>query len=217
MNRPAYTETEAADFRRTFVARRTRQMRLGVLVLIAVLLLLFSQIARSSNAVGLGGLVAALVAVGLILGALGFSLVNWRCPACGHYLGRSNPLRFCAHCGLSFQPAKHVHTGTAKDAVQYSEQQVAAFHREFTARRKRQQFLLIPAFAAVGGLMWIRAADNPTTVIGVPWEFVALACFVVLLAGARFSLANWRCPACHWYLGEHLNLRFCQRCGISLR
>jgi hypothetical protein len=47
---------------------------------------------------------AFLVVVGVvILGFFGFSLVNWRCPSCGAYLGqRLNP-RECNACGANLR------------------------------------------------------------------------------------------------------------------
>lgn len=39
-------------------------------------------------------------AVVLILGGLGFSLYNWRCPACNKYLGKAMSPKFCAKCGV---------------------------------------------------------------------------------------------------------------------
>ena len=47
---------------------------------------------------------AFLVVVGVvILGFFGFSLVNWRCPSCGAYLGqRLNP-RECNTCGATLR------------------------------------------------------------------------------------------------------------------
>jgi hypothetical protein len=35
-----------------------------------------------------------------ILAAVGFSLWNWRCPACRGYLGRTFNPKFCQKCGV---------------------------------------------------------------------------------------------------------------------
>ena len=59
----------------------------------------------AATAMGGGGILGLtdqtfLVVVGVvILGFFGFSLINWRCPSCGAYLGqRLNP-RDCSACG----------------------------------------------------------------------------------------------------------------------
>ena len=63
----------------------------------------------AATAVGGGGALGlsdqtffAVVGV-VILGFFGFSLVNWRCPSCGAYLGqRLNP-RECNTCGATLR------------------------------------------------------------------------------------------------------------------
>ena len=52
---------------------------------------------------------------------------------------------------------------------------------------------------------------------GVPadrWRLYVLA-YVGLTV--LFSLANWRCPACHRFLGRYGNPRFCSKCGAPLQ
>lgn len=40
---------------------------------------------------------------GIALAAVGFSLVNWRCPSCNVYLGRGISPRFCSKCGIELR------------------------------------------------------------------------------------------------------------------
>ena len=37
------------------------------------------------------------------LGALGFSIYNWRCPSCGKHLGGTVDPRRCRKCGYQFK------------------------------------------------------------------------------------------------------------------
>lgn len=80
------------DIREEFRRRRTRQLLIAAPVLIVVLLFaVFEEQVDSS--------ILPVLFFILILGALGFSLWNWRCPSCNSYLGRSMSPRFCPKCG----------------------------------------------------------------------------------------------------------------------
>jgi hypothetical protein len=46
-------------------------------------------------------IVAAIIT--LTIGALIFSVINWRCPACGKHLGGSIDPRKCQKCGFKFR------------------------------------------------------------------------------------------------------------------
>jgi rubrerythrin len=39
----------------------------------------------------------------VVAGALIFSFVNWRCPACTRYLGRGWNPKFCPKCGVQLR------------------------------------------------------------------------------------------------------------------
>ena len=41
--------------------------------------------------------------VGIIVGVGVFSLINWRCPGCKAYLGKSFSPRYCPRCGVGLQ------------------------------------------------------------------------------------------------------------------
>jgi hypothetical protein len=47
--------------------------------------------------------VAGPVFLVLVLGALAFTLRNWRCPACEKYLGRSFNPKHCQNCGIQLR------------------------------------------------------------------------------------------------------------------
>ena len=85
--------------KKEYAARRRRQAISAIPVgLLAAVLAL-----TGGSPFGLGEQ-GVLVAVGIIvLGFFGFSLGNWRCPACSAYLGqRLNP-RNCRACGATLR------------------------------------------------------------------------------------------------------------------
>lgn len=96
-----YTEQQKATFKQQFAERRRRQIILAVpLVALAVGFALLTDEKGSGTPFGVPMTVAGPAFVVLVLGALGFSLWNWRCPACNRYLGKGASPRFCAKCGV---------------------------------------------------------------------------------------------------------------------
>lgn len=87
----------------------------------------------------------------------------------------------------------------------------------WAVRWRRQMVMgvvVLMAFVPVIGVVVAYEPDDPPKEIQVPL-YVALG---VVLAGAlAFSLWNWRCPACHRYMGKRaFGLRFCAGCGARL-
>jgi hypothetical protein len=90
---------EAIKLRVRFQQRRKRQIVIGVLsacLLFAVLVLKNDRAAAQRY----GRYSPAAFVV--MLGMAGFTYWNWRCPACGKYLGRALGVRFCQNCGAKF-------------------------------------------------------------------------------------------------------------------
>ena len=87
-----------SDFQR----RRRRQIWLLVLGLpfLVVLAGFRAMPAQLNNAVA-GGL--GLAAIGYVAFACVFSLWNWRCPACGRWLGNQLSPARCRKCGVNLQ------------------------------------------------------------------------------------------------------------------
>jgi DMSO reductase anchor subunit len=85
-----------------FRKRQSRQIVAMAIVLFLVLLAavvhkrpdIFGEISRP--------LLFAAQAVGIAL-FIGFTSMNWRCPACGKYLGGDIYRRFCRKCGARLQ------------------------------------------------------------------------------------------------------------------
>lgn len=97
------TEDRIAAVRRDFASRRRRQLLfsaplVGALAVIAVL-----ADKKSAFFVGYPSGMWATAGFVLIAGVLGFSLRNWRCPACGGYLGKAISPKFCSKCGVPLQ------------------------------------------------------------------------------------------------------------------
>ncbi len=92
-----YTQEQLVGFKKDFARKRRRQLWITVLYVPAVISLMVSL--RVSEGQGgawlLGGGMVGLVAT------LALSLLNWRCPACGQYLGRDKKLSFCPRCGVA--------------------------------------------------------------------------------------------------------------------
>jgi len=99
-----YTEEQKAAFRQQFAIRRKRQIILAVpLVALIVAFAVLTDEKSGSTVLGLPIAVVGPAFLVLVLGAIVFSVRNWRCPACDRYLGKGMSPRFCPKCGVSLQ------------------------------------------------------------------------------------------------------------------
>jgi hypothetical protein len=99
-----YTEQQKATFKQQFAERRKRQIILAIPLV--VMILGFAFLTDEKNQVALPGVPPAVIGpviVALVVGALVFSLKNWRCPACDKYLGKGISPSFCPKCGVALQ------------------------------------------------------------------------------------------------------------------
>ncbi|HET6373844.1 MAG TPA: hypothetical protein VFG76_11075 [Candidatus Polarisedimenticolia bacterium] len=92
-----YTEEQKAEHKRRFAVKRRNQAMIVIPVLGAMALLILTN--RKGAALWNPSVVVP-IAFAIILAGLGFSLYNWRCPACNKYLGRGLGPRFCPKCGV---------------------------------------------------------------------------------------------------------------------
>ena len=92
-----------SDLREEFARRRTRQWILVIPMVIAVIAI--RAAGDSDNASFWGMPTSAVIGIGfaLILGAIAFSLWNWRCPSCSKYLGKGINPSFCSKCGFKLK------------------------------------------------------------------------------------------------------------------
>jgi len=84
-----------AAFRRV----RNRQLAAVIPALGALLLVLFGASDREAQFFGLAGENLAQIGLAVIVGVVIFSFLNYRCPACNAYLGRSFRPSYCRNCG----------------------------------------------------------------------------------------------------------------------
>ena len=100
-----YLEQQIADFKAEFARRRKRQLLVSLPL--AAVVILFAIFSRTAEAPPLGlppaVLRIAVFVFVLVLGAIAFSLWNWRCPACNKYLGKGVSPSFCPKCGVPLQ------------------------------------------------------------------------------------------------------------------
>jgi len=97
----SYTDQQKAEFKAAFAIKRRRQWLFVLLPAFAAVVIILLLGARTEGM--LAGLSAAVwrpVAFAVVLAAVGFSFINWRCPACGRYLGRTFNPAYCARCGI---------------------------------------------------------------------------------------------------------------------
>lgn len=74
-----------------FKKRKRKQILASIIAVIAMLILVIKETSIP---------IIAMVAIGVvILGCIIFSFMNWRCPSCNKYLGKSMSPKFCKHCG----------------------------------------------------------------------------------------------------------------------
>ena len=105
--------------------------------------------------------------------------------------------------------------GGLEVGLQHSEAQKAEFRQLYATRRRNQLMVNIPPVAVTIGVVLPedRAAG---TILGLSASCRSDlprnrgGCVVLTL------FRNWRCPACHKYLGRGFNPRHCQNCGVEL-
>lgn len=97
-----YTEEQLASFRQQFETSRKRQIIMVVPLLVFFVMVGLLTDDKTGRLLGMPRSVS-LPFFFLVLGsAILFSLRNWRCPACKHYLG-SGRHRFCSNCGVALK------------------------------------------------------------------------------------------------------------------
>ena len=93
-----YTGMRKEEIKEKFAARKRNQIAITVPIIGMILLLVFSE--GKEEVFGVPIVVLAPVIFVGFVGALVFSLKNWRCPGCNKYLGKGMSPKFCAKCGV---------------------------------------------------------------------------------------------------------------------
>ena len=105
---------------------------------------------------------------------------------------------------------------SAMDHTRAEEDEDQRFIRAFRRCWNRQ--LAAAGVACAAFLMALLGETNRSAVflglMGNEWGQIS---FGLIISVVVFSLFNYRCPACHGYLGKSINPSFCQRCGVRLR
>ena len=98
-----YTPQQEREFKETFAVRQRRQIFLAVPLVLAVLAIIFAVDEQAGTVFGVPLTAAGPLFLVFIIGALAFSLKNWRCPACDRYLGKVWNPRHCHSCGVALR------------------------------------------------------------------------------------------------------------------
>jgi hypothetical protein len=100
------TPSQQEEIQQMFVLRRRRQILLAVPLLPIAISVLVVRDHGDGAFFGVPSEIWGPVFLVFAIGALLFSLWNWRCPACEKYLGKAISPRFCPKCGVALQPER---------------------------------------------------------------------------------------------------------------
>src|SRR5262245_31295143 len=96
-----YLEQQLEDFKAEFARRRKRQLLVSLpLAAFVILFAVFSRTFEEAPPLGLPPVALGAAVFAIVLGAIAFSLWNWRCPACNKYLGKGISPSFCPKFGV---------------------------------------------------------------------------------------------------------------------
>ncbi|UCF61086.1 MAG: hypothetical protein JSV37_15220 [Anaerolineaceae bacterium] len=98
--------------------------------------------------------------------------------------------------------------------MEFSEEELEGFIKEFAKRRKRQIYLTLILLPLVFAYVFGRG-DPSNWICGIPGEVYLLIFFILLIP----AYINWSCPACKRMFGRRggLNPTHCRYCGVPLR
>lgn len=203
-----------------FKRRRTRQwivsiLTIGLLAPIVAITTKHPEVMRGASFRGIPSIVLALIQLTALLGVVGFTSYNWRCPSCNKLL-RQHHTNLCARCGVPLREPAQV------EASRTQPERDAQFIKTFRKRRTRLltwlglsvgPFLLLFILAYVPPFRGVKTAPA-ADILGVFLGLVG-AIAIVIYTGLYFF--NWKCPACGGHFGTTFGLRLCPKCGILLR
>ena len=97
-----YRQKQQEDAIKTeFAARKRNQIMVSIPLIAMVLLLVFSGENPNQAILGIPMSILGPAFLVIFVGGVGFSLYNWRCPACTKYLGKAINPKFCSKCGVA--------------------------------------------------------------------------------------------------------------------
>jgi hypothetical protein len=86
-----------------FKKRRNRQIAVTVPLIAVMIAVLYVSDHPEAVLFGVKGLHVIYGSLAVLAAGVVFSLYNWRCPACGKYLGKGINPKFCPKCGARLQ------------------------------------------------------------------------------------------------------------------
>jgi hypothetical protein len=92
-----------SELRAEFGRRRLRQWLVVIPVVISIVIIRFASDSGDPMFYGVPTNVAIGAAFVLLIGAIVFSLINWRCPSCSKYLGKGINPSYCQKCGFKLK------------------------------------------------------------------------------------------------------------------
>ena len=91
------------ELRQDFTRRRTRQWLLVIPGILGVIILRTLPKSGDTGILGINTTVLLIAGIAIILGVIALTVINWRCPSCSKYLGRSINPKFCGGCGFQLR------------------------------------------------------------------------------------------------------------------
>ncbi len=98
-----WTPQQERVFKETFAVRQRRQISVAIPLVIAMFWYVVAADEPAGTVLGYPLAVVGPLFLVFIVGALVFSLKNWRCPACDRYLGKVWNPRHCHSCGVALR------------------------------------------------------------------------------------------------------------------
>ncbi len=86
-----------------FNKRKKRQWFISIPIIIIIIFFIFINDKPDFTVFGLSFIELLYIFTAVIVAAVIFSLLNWRCPSCGKYLGKGINPAFCPKCGIQLQ------------------------------------------------------------------------------------------------------------------
>ncbi|NLX24763.1 MAG: hypothetical protein GXY61_02215 [Lentisphaerae bacterium] len=87
----------------SFKKRKVKQLIVSVPVILAIIPLVMLEDSAEEALFGLPVTILVPVCIAVFVAGLIFSMFNWRCPACGKYLGKALNPKFCVKCGAQLK------------------------------------------------------------------------------------------------------------------
>ena len=99
----ANTLLTADEIKAEFAVRRRRQLLLLIPVILMFVLAFLVGTGKLPVPIDPDSATPKIVLFLIVAACVGYSWVNWRCPACNGYLGRGIEPKHCRNCGAALR------------------------------------------------------------------------------------------------------------------